>query len=150
MKVGSNSFSYLLLITIPVLVLVLANLTALSGQSLLTMKRFVSPRSKAKNKASEALATPTIITGPHAHETTPTNGNHQLQPDRLLVHRQRQPERLVGIQTTNDNNYQLQPDRLADALALLAAAPKNKVQTRQQPERLVNASPKLNGKFVRR
>ena len=150
MKVGSNSFSYLLLITIPVLVLVLANLTALSGQSLLTMKRFVSPRSKAKNKASEALATPTIITGPHAHETTPTNGNHQLQPDRLLVHRQRHSERLVGIQTTNDNNYQLQPDRLADALALLAAAPKNKVQTRQQPERLVNASPKLNGKFVRR
>ena len=112
------------------------------------MKRFVSPRSKAKNKASEALATPTIITGPHAHEMTPTNGNHQLQPDRLLVHRQQQPERLVGIQTTNDNNYQLQPDRLADAL--LAAAPMNKVQTRQQPERLVNASPKLNGKFVRR
>ena len=149
MKVGSNSFSYLLLITIPVLVLVLANLTALSGQSLLTMKRFVSPRSKAKNKASEALATPTIITGPHAHETTPTNGNHQLQPDRLLVHRQRHSEHLVD-NPTNDNNYQLQPDRLADALALLAAAPKNKVQTRQQPERLVNASPKLNGKFVRR
>ena len=148
MKVGSNSFSYLLLITIPVLVLVLANLTALSGQSLLTMKRFVSPRSKAKNKASEAaLATPTIITGPHAHETTPTNGNHQLQPDRLLVHRQRHSEHLVD-NPTNDNNYQLQPDRLADAL--LAAAPMNKVQTRQQPERLVNASPKLNGKFVRR
>ena len=147
MKVGSNSSSYLLLITIPVLVLVLANLTALSGQSLLTMKRFVSPRSKAKNKASEALATPTIITGPHAHETTPTNGNHQLQPDRLLVHRQRHSEHLVD-NPTNDNNYQLQPDRLADAL--LAAAPMNKVQTRQQPERLVNASPKLNGKFVRR
>ena len=112
------------------------------------MKRFVSPRSKAKNKASEAaLATPTIITGPHAHETTPTNGNHQLQPDRLLVHRQRHSEHLVD-NPTNDNNYQLQPDRLADAL--LAAAPMNKVQTRQQPERLVNASPKLNGKFVRR
>ena len=117
------------------------------------MKRFVSPRSKAKNKASEALATPTIITGPH--ETTPINGNHQLQPDRLLAttavpktnvaHRQ---QRIVDNPTNNDDYHQLQPDRLADAL--LAAAPMNKVQTRQQPERLVNASPKLNGKFVRR
>ena len=118
------------------------------------MKRFVSPRSKAaaKNKASGALTTPTIITGPH--ET-----NHQLQPDRLLAttavpktnvaHKQQQQyERLVDIQTTNNNNYQLQPDRLADAL--LAAAPRDKVQTRLQPERLVNAAPKLNGKFMRR